>query len=195
MADIVRDEVQTSIHGRSPNYYTVEIDANGNAYALLRDSSGAELVGQKVMATSIPVTLASNQSTIPVNANSDPTQYGLRFDYDSTGDVVGTTDVTLFTFSGTGILDFVGLTSGGSTYEAIILIDGVEQLRIAMADLGSNLGMSNATNLPVWADTANKNFRFNPNSGFGFETSFTIKARSTTGSNTIKHITIYKEQV
>lgn len=125
--------------------------------------------------------------------SSDPTQYSLKFDYDATGDTVGTTDVELFSFTGSGLLDFVGLTSGSSTYEAIIKIDGTERLRITMADLGSALSLSNATNVPIWADTANKNFRFHPSTGLGFSTSFSVWARSTTGSNTIKHITLYRE--
>ena len=85
------------------------------------------------------------------------------------------------------------MLAGGSSYEAIIKVDGVEQLRISMTDLGANLGLANGTNVPMWAETANKNFRFHPNEGMGFSYSIEILARSTSGSNTVKHICMYKE--
>jgi len=130
---------------------------------------------------------------VSTSVAQDPTQYSLKFDYDSAGDSVSTTDVSLFSFTGAGLLDFIGLSSGSSNYEAIIKIDGTERLRISMSDLGSDLVLSNATNVPIWVDTANKNFRFNPTEGLGFSTSFEILARATTGTQTIKHICLYRE--
>ena len=143
------------------------------------------------------ITTDGAKERLDVNTPGDanPTLYQLNLDYDAIGDTVGTTDVSLFLFEGQGLIDFVGLTSGSSNYEAIIKVDGVERLRISMGDLGSSLALSNSGDVPIWADTANKNFRFNPNSGMGFSTSFEILARSTTGTQTIKHITIYRELV
>ena len=45
-----------------------DIDAFGAEEVNLRDSTGAELLGQKTSAASLPVVLASNQPTIPVGA-------------------------------------------------------------------------------------------------------------------------------
>jgi hypothetical protein len=131
-----------------------------------------------------------------ITSDDSPTKYQVKVDYDATGDSVGSgADVTLFTYTGVGVIDFIGLTAGSDSYYAILDIDGVEKLRISMSDLGSQLSLSNATNVPMWADTANKNFRYYPQGGIGFTTSFAIKARSTTGTNTIKHITLYREKV
>ena len=146
--------------------------------------------------TKITSTTDGSHERLDVNTSvaQDPTQYQLRWSIDDTGDVVGTTDVVLYTFSGIGVLDFVGTSTGSSTHEIAIKIDGVEQFRASMAEL-SSLGFSNATNIPVWAENANKNFRINPSEGMGFATSFSVIARSTTGSNTIKHAVLFRELV
>lgn len=43
-----------------------KIDAQGSSQSILFDSAGSALIGQKVMTASIPVVIASNQTSIPV---------------------------------------------------------------------------------------------------------------------------------
>lgn len=89
------------------------------------------------------------------------------------------TDTSLISQSGNGQLDFICIAGSNSSYEVILKIDGVEKFRIDMDDLGSDLGLSNATNVPVWVETANKNFRFHPTVPMDFTTSFEILAKAT----------------
>ena len=134
------------------------------------------------------------QATI-VN-NESPTRYQLKTDYDaSPGDTLNTsTDTTLYTYSGDGVLDFVSIAGSNANYEVAIEIDGTERIRIAMSDLGTTLGLSNATNVDMWVETANKNFRFRP-SEVGFTTGFTIKAKATSAVvPTVYHLVIFRER-
>ena len=89
------------------------------------------------------------------------------------------TDTTLYTETDIGKIDFVCIAGSNSNFEVAIKVDGVEILRISMADLGT-LGLSNATNVPIWAETANKNFRFSPKQGVDFTTSYEVLAKATT---------------
>jgi hypothetical protein len=167
MADIDDDTLNTTLY-----------DEDGNAVKVILNVTGNRLA--------VDATISGDES---------PTKYSLRFDIDPVGDSVGLTDTVLYSFSGSpGILDFVGLSANIQTYEAIINIDGVEQFRASMSDLG-DLGLSNATNVPTWAENANKNFRLHPNTGFGFENSFEIIARSTVGTKTILHTVMWREKV
>ena len=131
-----------------------------------------------------------------ISADESPTKYQIRQDFDTSGTAVPNgSDTSLFIFTGTGLLDFVGISGSTSSYTAIINIDGVEQIRISMSDL-SSLGLSNATNLPTWADTANKNYRFRPYVGSGFGTSFEILVEGTGPPNpTVNWIVTYREKV
>ena len=126
---------------------------------------------------------------------TNPTLYKLETDYDATGVTVTSTDTEIFSFTGAGIIDFIALAGSAATYEVIITVDGEEKIRITVADIGSNLGLSaiGGGNLPIWVETANKNFRFNPNSGLGFSSSFTIEARATGSNVNIAHLIIFRE--
>jgi len=106
-----------------------------------------------------------------------------------------TTDDILFSVTGTGTLDFVAITGSNANFEITIEVDGVERIRISMAELAS-IGLGNATNVPFWAETANKNFRYSPNIPVGYTTGFRIMAISTgTPLATVKHMTLYRERV
>ena len=134
-------------------------------------------------------------SEITISDSESATKYQLRSDYDAAGDTLNTsTDTVLFSFSGaSGVLDFVACVGSNSSYEIAIEIDGTERLRISMSDLGS-LGLSNATNVDVWAETANKNFRFRPTQ-VGFTTGFRILAKAKIGTPTVKHLALYRERL
>ena len=132
---------------------------------------------------------------VSISGDESPTKYQLRWDIDPVGDTVTSTDTLLFTFTGIGICDFVAIAAGNSTYEAIVKVDGIEQFRASMSDLGS-VGLTNAVNVPVWAENANKLFRLRPLNGFGFSNSFSVWARATgTSLSNVTHAVMYREKI
>ena len=167
MADLNDDTQNVTIYDELGNPVKVFLNATGNRLAVDATISGDE----------------------------SPTKYAVRMHIDPIGVVVGATDVSLFAFTGApGLLDFVATSSGNASYEVAVLIDGVEVFRTTMADIGS-IGLSNASNVPIWAENANKNYRYNPKSGSGFENSFDVVARATTGTQTLTHMIMYREKV
>ena len=130
-----------------------------------------------------------------ITDNDSPTKFQLKTDYDATGDLLtSAADVILFQFTGTGVIDFVGVSnSTSSSYEVAIYIDGTERFRSTMADLGS-LGMT-ASGVPFWTQTANKEFRWHPRTEVGFTTSFKVVARATGANTTVTHMTTFREKV
>ena len=130
-----------------------------------------------------------------VEDSESPTKYQLQSDYDATGVSLNTsTDTELFTFSGSGTIDLIAVNSlTSSNFEVAIYIDGTERIRITMADLGSNLGLTNS-DYDLAVETANKQFRYHPAS-VGFTTSFTVDAKATVGTPNVKHLILYKERI
>lgn len=127
-------------------------------------------------------------------ADTDPTQYTLEFDTDFTGIVVtNAADVDIVSVTGSGLIDFIRISSGSSGYEIAIEIDGVERFRGTMNNVGNDVALSNATNVQIWVDTANKNFGFNPSEGVGYATSFKVKAKATGANVTLTHLMQYRE--
>ena len=118
------------------------------------------------------------------------------FDYDTSGTALNTsTDTSLKLVSSTiGKIDFIAIVGQLSTYEVVIKVDGSEVLRITMADLGAGIGLANATNVPLWVETANKNFRYSPKQGVDFTDSFELLAKSTTGTPNVSWLVNYREQ-
>ncbi len=105
------------------------------------------------------------------------------------------TDTVLKSVSSqTGKLAFIAIVGSNSNYEVAMEIDGVETARISMADLGSGLGLSNATNVPIWVETASKNFRFHPTQAVDFTDSFELFAKATgTPAPTVNWIIMWRE--
>jgi len=136
--------------------------------------------------------LAVDANATIVN-NESPTRYQLKSDIDTTGTSVTTSDTTLYTYSGSGVIDLVAINNATSSNWGIVInIDGTERLRISMTDLGSTLGLTNSA-YDVVAETANKQFRWRP-SEIGFTTSFTIEAYSTSGTQTLYHLILFRER-
>ena len=133
-------------------------------------------------------------ATATIVDNESPTRYQLRSDFNATGVALNTaTDTELFSYTGDGVLDFVAIAGSTATYEVTIEIDGTERIRITMAELAS-IGLSNATNVDMWAETANKNFRYHPQN-IGFATSFTILAKAlATPLANVSHLILYRER-
>jgi len=132
--------------------------------------------------------------SVSIDYDESPTKYQLKTAYDATGVSITTSDTQLYTFSGQGVIDLVSVNNNTtSNWGIVINIDGTERLRINMSDLGSTLGLTDS-NFDVVAQTANKQFRWRPNS-IGFTTSFTIEAYATTGSTTVYYMILYRERV
>ncbi len=103
------------------------------------------------------------------------------FDFSVASTALNTsTDTTLLTITDTGKIDFVAVVGSNSNFEIVLVIDTIEVIRITMSELGASLGLSNATNVPLWVETANKNFRYSPKQGVDFTSSFVLKAKATT---------------
>lgn len=114
-------------------------------------------------------------------------------DFDATGVPLNTsTWTTLLTVTAEGKLDFIACVGGSSSYRVRLTVDGNECYDLAMADLNA-IGLSNATNVPLWAETANKNFRYNPNSPVDFKTTLLIEAKATVATPNLKHLITYRE--
>lgn len=119
-----------------------------------------------------------------------------KFSYSTANTALNTsTNVTLINISDDAQLDFIAITGSLATYEVAIVIDTVEVLRINMNDLGATLALANATNVPIWADTANKNFRFSPRTPIDFISNITVKAKATAGSPTVNWLINYRSLV
>jgi len=114
-------------------------------------------------------------------------------DYDVTGVVTNVTtwDTILEVTSTRGKLEFVACVAGTSNYEVRITIDTVVFITISMADL-STLGLSNATNVEMWVETAGKNFRYSPKEPVDFKLSCKVEVRATSATPTVQHIILYK---
>jgi len=135
-------------------------------------------------------------SDVIISASESATKYQMKTYFDATGLTLNTTtDDILFSVTGTGTLDFVAITGSNANFEITIEVDGVERIRITMGELAS-IGLSNATNVPFWAETANKNFRYSPNIPVGYTTGFRVMAISTgTPLATVKNLILYRERV
>ena len=147
-----------------------------------------------VTTTTVGSKVYLDTATTVVN-NESPTKYQLKTDYDATGvSVASSPDTTLYTYSGSGVIDLVAVNcTTSSAWGVDIIIDGTSRLRIAMSDLGSNLGLTNS-DFAVVAETANKQFRWRPTQ-IGFTTSFTIKAYATGSTVTLAYLIMYREKV
>jgi hypothetical protein len=134
--------------------------------------------------------------TLTISSDDSPTKYQLKTDFDATGDLVtSAADVTLHTFTGAGVIDFIATSCGSSGYAIALVVDGVERYRMTMDQLGSDLGLTASGGTHIWVETANKNFRYDPTEGIGFKTSFAILAKATGANVTVKHLTMFREQV
>jgi len=112
--------------------------------------------------------------------------------FDSVGVALTTAWSTLVNYSTTGgKLDFIAMSTGTSNYKVRLTIDGVEIFDIAMADLNA-IGLTNAVNVNIWAETALKNFRYRPLISVDFNTSLKIEAAMTSGTGTLFYLINYR---
>jgi len=66
-----KDKGEFTIVDPDNDDYEMHVDQYGVSYTKLYDNAGAVLIGQKTMALSLPVTLASNQSIIDVQTRAE----------------------------------------------------------------------------------------------------------------------------
>lgn len=117
--------------------------------------------------------------------------------FDAVGEALNTsTYVVLWQVSGVaGKLDFIAAASGASTYKIKLTIDGSVVYDVAMSEL-SAIGLSNAPNVEMWVETADKNFRYHPNLPVDFTDSMKVEAIATAaGTQIVKHLIMYREAV
>ena len=91
-----------------------------------------------------------------------------------------------------GKLDFIACVAGGSGYRVRMTVDAIVSFNISMADL-SSIGLSNATNVPMWVETAGKNFRYHPKTEVDFTDSLLIEVQATGSDVTIASLINYRE--
>jgi len=165
-------------------------DEAGNKVGIVLNNSIYRLEGRSALTSSdgvkdITVTTDGAHERLDVDASITGGNFQLvpftpEFHYSVAGTALNTsTDTTLYTETDIGKIDFICIDGSNANFEVAIKVDGVEILRISMANLGT-LGLSNATNVPIWAETANKNFRYSPKQGVDFTTSYEVLAKATT---------------
>jgi len=117
-------------------------------------------------------------------------------DFDSTGITITSSawSSLLSVTSSKGKLDFIACVGGSSGYRVRLTVDSTVCYDIAMSDLNA-IGLSNATNVPMWAETANKNFRYNPSSPVDFVDNVTIEAQATGADVLLKYLITHRTAV
>ena len=129
-----------------------------------------------------------------VTADVNVQPFSTQADSDLTGTVLNTsTDTSLLIVTARGKLDFIAVNSPtSSNFEVIIKIDGTERFRLPMSGL-ITLGLTSGVNVPLWADTAGKNFRYHPSEGDDFLTSFELLAKATVATPSVNWAVKWRE--
>ena len=106
-------------------------------------------------------------------------------------------DTTIQTVTAAGSIDFIQVIAKNSSFEMVLIVDTVEQLRISQAELGViGLLSSNSTGIPIYAASASKIFTLLPNIPYDFTTNFTLKIKATSAGNDLQGYLInYREAV
>jgi hypothetical protein len=163
-------------------------DVNVTSNSTIWDETGAKAV---------TVTTDGAKERLDVSLGSD-LEFQLQaftpvVDFDATGTALTTSWTTLVDVTSTaGKMDFIASAAGSSNYKIRLTVDGTIDFDISMSDL-ANIGLSNATNVEMWAETANKNFRYHPNQPLDFTTSMKVEAAMTTGTGTLYWMVIHRE--
>ena len=146
---------------------------------------------------SVTVTTDGSHERLDVDARIAGATFSLNpftpvISFDSAGTALTTSWTTVVDYSGgQGSLDFIAVSLGTSNYKVRLTIDGTEIFDIAMSDLNT-IGLVNAVNVNIWAETALKNFRYRPLTPVDFTTSLKIELAMTTGSATAYWLINYR---
>ena len=123
-----------------------------------------------------------------------------RWDYSvATTPLTNGVDTSIFLVPATtvGFIDFIQLICKNSNYSIILIIDGVEELRISTSDLGTiGLLSSNSTGIPIYAASASKIVAIHPNQPFNFQESFEVQVvASSSGNDVTGFMVTWREQI
>lgn len=115
--------------------------------------------------------------------------------FNSTGVTLNTsTWTTLLTVSAAGKLDFIACAGRTSSYRVRLTVEGNVCFDISMSDLNL-LGLSNAANVALWTETANKNFRYHPKTPVDFATSVLVEAKAVAFTPILRYLIAHREQI
>jgi len=112
-------------------------------------------------------------------------------DFDSAGVALTTSWTTLVTKTGEGKLDFIACSAGSSNYKIRLTVDSSIIFDIAMSDLNA-IGLTNAVNVNIWAETALKNFRYRPFNSVDYTTDLKVEAAMTSGTGTLYYLITHR---
>jgi hypothetical protein len=125
--------------------------------------------------------------------NFDLQPFTPKVGFDAAGAAITTAWTTILNVTGKeGKLDQIACVVNSSNYQVRVTIDSVVIFTITMANL-SALGLSNGTNIEMWVETADKNFRYHPNVPVDFTTNLKVEVSMTAGSGTLYYITHHRE--
>lgn len=118
---VYRLQVESSILGQTSDGYSIPIKANSNGELIIDNStflSRTNTLGQKTMANSMPVVLASNQSAIPVAVidGGAVTQSKTAYDIGDTVIYIGTAELASSTSSAVWLIKRITLVDGTPTF-------------------------------------------------------------------------------
>jgi len=193
--DTIGQESGETVLGKLQNIYDKEVELFETGIGRLKLWDGfneVDVVTDSGDYNRLAVDVGGQQIT--VSSDDSPTKYQLQTDYNIVGEALNTsTDVVLFSYTGSGLIDLIAVNSSvSSNWEIVIEIDNTERLRIQMNDLGSTLGLT-SPQYSIVASTANKEFRFHPKN-IGFVSGFRVLAKATTGTPSVTHLIMYREK-
>jgi hypothetical protein len=117
----------------------------------------------------------------------------INFSSAATALATSPTWTSLLSVTDAGKLDFIAIAGSLSGYRVRLTVDAVVIFNLAMSDL-SAIGLD-SSNAIVWAEVAAKNFRYRPNEGVDFETSFLVEAQLISGSPTVSWLVQHRVAV
>lgn len=125
--------------------------------------------------------------------NFDLQPFTPKVSFDAAGVTITTAWTTILNVTATeGKLDQIACVVNSSNYQVRLTVDSVVIFTITMANL-SALGLSNGTNIEMWVETADKNFRYHPNVPVDFTLNLKVEVSMTSGSGTLYYITHHRE--
>lgn len=165
---------------RGPSVFSILRGAAGKIVSVITDGSEERLA--------VDAKLATSDLTFQLAANTP------QLDFDSAGLAITTAWSTLVEVTGTaGKLDMIACVLGSSNYRVRLTVDSTEIFDLSMSDLNA-IGLTNAVNVEIWAETALKNFRYRPNVPVDFTDNMKIEVAMTTGTGTLYYLINYRIQ-
>ena len=176
-------------------------DDLGNKVGVILDGSIYRLAGSNIVTNAgggkiVTVSTDGAKERLDVDAQISGGAFQIQpftpvVDFDSTGIALTTAWTTLVTETGEGKLDFIACSVGSSNYKVRLTIDTNVIFDISMADLNA-IGLTNAVNINIWAETALKNFRYRPFNSVDYVMDMKIEAAMTAGTGTLYYLITHR---